>query len=104
MGDIGPNTSYPTPTTRLQADRRLPLLDQAVLVLSGPGAVVVDQLDLVEGRSARGWWHVLAHGQAVGELDVQLAGFLGQHPVDEGLGAVGVRAALDDAHRANLVG
>src|SRR5947207_13223926 len=72
----------PTPS---QAHRRLPLLDQALLVVGGPGTVVVDQLDFVEGGCARRWRHVLADREAVRKLDVQLAGLFRQDPVDEHL-------------------
>ena len=55
-------------------DGALPLLDQAVLVLRRPGPVVVDQFDRVQGRRTGRRRDVLQHRQAIGQLDVQLAG------------------------------
>src|SRR5262245_17612212 len=48
-----PTAVRPLPT-RLDADGRLPLLQQAILVVGGPLAIIVDDLDLVERGGARG--------------------------------------------------
>src|SRR2546425_11831644 len=71
----------------LDAYCRLPELLDAGLVVGCPLAVVVDELDGRERRRARRGRDVGPHGPAVAELRVQVAGLLGEDPIDERLGS-----------------
>src|SRR5581483_5837741 len=73
------------PLGSLDAHRGLPQLQDAVLVVGGPLAVVVHELHVAELRRARRGRHVGARRTAVAELHVEVAGLLGQRPVHEGL-------------------
>src|SRR6266540_1701086 len=66
-----------TPRAALETHRLLPHLDDPVLVVRGPLAVVVHELDLGELRCADRGGDVGARRAAVAELDVEVAGLLG---------------------------
>src|SRR6266487_3139852 len=110
------NPSRPTTTTRvstragsrsvlrmgfLLADRSLPFFQDTRLVIRRPGAIIGHQLHRVECGSAWRWRHVLEHRQTVGELNIELARFLAQHPIDKGFCPVRIGSAFDDANDAN---
>src|SRR2546430_8418651 len=75
----------------------LPELLDAGLVVCCPLAVVVHERHGGERRRARRGRDVRPHGPTIAELRVEVAGLLGEDPVDERLCPEKVLRSLDDA-------
>src|SRR6266480_2253484 len=86
----------------LDAYGGLPEPLDAGLVVGRPLAVVVDELDGCERRRARRGRDVGPHRAAVAEPGVEVAGLLGEDPVDERLSSKKVFCPLHDADGAHL--
>src|SRR5512133_2566114 len=93
---------FVTRSRALETHRGLPELDDALLVVGRPLAVVVHELHVRELRRAGRRCDIGARRAAVAELHVEIAGLLGDGPVHQRLRRGEALGALHVADRADL--